>query len=326
MSSRRDFCKQITGAAGAILVSPSLSAAATPPEMPIVDTHQHLWDLQRFRLPWLDTAGALLNRTYTLEDYRQATDGLLITTAIYMEVDVVEEQQGREADFVIDLTNRPDSPTVAGVISGRCDKPSFELHIRRFANEPKIKGVRHLLGAAPAGTCLTPQFVRSVRLLGDLGKHFDLTMNPQHLADGVELARRCPGTRFVLDHCGTADPKAFLKNKADTQPAHDAESWRREIASFAKLDNVVCKISGIVASAPTGWTADHLAPIVNHCLDEFGPQRVVFGSDWPVVLRGGSLREWVTALREIVSQRTADEQRKLFSENAVRWYDIMLKQ
>ena len=91
---------------------------------------------------------------------------------------------------------------------------------------------------------------------------------------------------------------------------------------LAGKKNVVCKISGIVARAPRGWTAADLAPIVNHCLQVFGPDRVMFGSDWPVCTRGATYRQWVQALKEIVQNRGEEEKRKLFHDNAVKFYGL----
>ncbi len=86
---------------------------------------------------------------------------------------------------------------------------------------------------------------------------------------------------------------------------------------------MICKISGVVSQMPKGqWTPDDLAPVVNHCLDEFGPDRVIFASDWPVCTRGAKLREWVAALKEIVRNRDIDQQRKLWGENAIRFYGL----
>jgi predicted TIM-barrel fold metal-dependent hydrolase len=94
------------------------------------------------------------------------------------------------------------------------------------------------------------------------------------------------------------------------------------MAALASRKNVICKISGVVARVPKDWSAEDLAPIVNYCLDEFGPDRVVFGGDWPVCLQGATLRQWIDALREIVSVRPLADQRKLWSENARRFYTL----
>jgi predicted TIM-barrel fold metal-dependent hydrolase len=147
------------------------------------------------------------------------------------------------------------------------------------------------------------------------------------VADGARLIGRCGETRFVLEHCGNADPRAFRPSgrSADLQfgPTHDPQQWRRDIQQIARHKNVVCKISGLVSQLVLGqWTADDLAPIVNHCLDKFGPERVMFASDWPFCTKGGSLRQWVEALKDIVGRRGPADQRRLFHDNAVRFYEL----
>jgi predicted TIM-barrel fold metal-dependent hydrolase len=95
------------------------------------------------------------------------------------------------------------------------------------------------------------------------------------------------------------------------------------MARLARARNTVCKISGIVARAPKDtWNAEDLAPVINHCLDSFGPDRVMFGSDWPVCTRVASYRQWVTALKEVVGGKSYEQQRKLFHDNAVRFYGL----
>jgi L-fuconolactonase len=318
---RRLFLLQ-TAAAGCLASVAGALGFAADQDAELIDTHQHLWDLSKFRLPWLEGAADVLQQNYRTEEYLAATRGLRIR-AIYMEVDVAPEQHVEEAQYVIELARDENNPTIAATIGGRPAADDFAKYLAPFRDENAVKGVRQVLHGAstPAGYCLQDAFVRGVQLLGEHDKHFDLCMRPGELSDGVALAKRCPGTRFVLDHCGNADPKAF-GNQPVAAPSHEPDAWRRDIESLAKLPNVICKISGIVASAPRGWTADDLAPIVNHCLDSFGPDRVVFGSDWPVCLLGAELQQWVAALRAIVSQRPAEHQRKLWRDNAVAFYGL----
>jgi predicted TIM-barrel fold metal-dependent hydrolase len=202
----------------------------------------------------------------------------------------------------------------AAVISGRPASDGFGDYVRRYRDSAYIKGVRQVLHTddTPAGYCLDPKFVRGVRLLGELGMSFDLCMRPAELADGVQLIDACPETRFVLDHCGNA-----------RVPDKDRSQWRRDLAAVVRRKHAICKVSGIVASAkPGAWTADDLAPIVRHVLAEFGPDRVVFGGDWPVCTLAASFKEWVEALKAIVHERPVEEQRKLFHDNAVRFYRL----
>lgn len=327
--TRRTFLGQAATAAVTACGSLALNQclAADPEPIPIVDTHQHLWDLKRFELPWLNGAPEVLKRTYEMPDYLAATAGLPLQRAVYMEVDVAPRQQVEEAEYLLEICRAGKSPTVGAVISGRPGSAAFGDYIRKYGQEPRIKGVRQVLHApeAKAGLCLEPQFVKSVQLLGELGKSFDLCMRPGELGDGVRLVEQCPETRFVVDHCGNADPKAFLSEAArGGKPAsHSVENWKRDMAGFARHERVICKISGIVASVPEGtWTAEILAPIINYCLDTFGPDRVVFGGDWPVCLLGASYRRWVESLREVVRQRPLEHQHRLWHRNATKFYSL----
>ena len=182
----------------------------------------------------------------------------------------------------------------------------------------------HVPDAEP-GQCLQERFVQDVQYLGEIGMSFDLCLRPSELGDAVGLVDQCPDTLFIVDHCGNADPQ-IVNGAAEHDPAnpfsHTKEQWRRDMAALGEREHVVCKISGIVARAPAGWNADTLAPTVNHCLDSFGPDRVVFGGDWPVCNFGASLGAWVAALREIVSGRSEEEQAKLLAGNAERLYGL----
>ncbi|MDP7631625.1 MAG: amidohydrolase family protein, partial [Candidatus Latescibacteria bacterium] len=106
----------------------------------------------------------------------------------------------------------------------------------------------------------------------------------------------------------------------DNPFSHTAAQWLRDMETLGSKQNVVCKVSGIVARAQEGWSAQTLAPTVDHCLDAFGPDRVVFGGDWPVCTLGASYAEWATALRQIIASRPDEEQVKLLHDNAVRIY------
>ncbi len=331
---RREFVSQAVavGAAtatmhGMHLQSLTADDAVKSEQLPIIDTHQHLWDLTKFKLPWLDGSPSVLKRSYVMRDYLAATADLNVARAIYMEVDVASEQQVAEAEYLLAICRAGDSPTVGAVISGRPNSPEFRDYILKFKDSPHIKGVRQVLHAMEAkpGLCLEPQFVRSMQLLGDLGKSFDLCMRPTELADGVRLVDQCPRTRFIVDHCGNADVQAFLPEAArdGDKPEHTVDAWRRDISELARRENVICKISGIVARVPRGeWKAEILAPIINHCLDTFGPTRVVFGGDWPVCLLGASYRRWVESLREIIRERPLVQQRQLLHDNAVKLYAL----
>jgi L-fuconolactonase len=331
---RRQFLTQSAAAATAGLaaamipaVLPAEQPAVKPAELPIVDCHQHLWDLEKFKVPWLKP-GTLLGRSYVMKDYLAAIEGTGIRHAVYMEVDVDPAQQQAEVDHLTAICRSGKSPTIAAVVSGRPASENFKTYISQFKDNPYIKGIRQVLhgGGTPAGYCLADEFVRGIKQLGELGLSFDLCMRPAELADGAKLADLCPDTRFILDHCGNGDVKVLFKagdpRLAGTRPEHDAAAWKRDIGLLATKKNVICKISGIVARVPKEWSAEDLAPVVNHCLDAFGPERVIFGSDWPVCLVGAPLAQWVAALRQIIATRPAAEQKALLAENATRFYGL----
>lgn len=203
---------------------------------------------------------------------------------------------------------------VGAVISGRPASDGFAAYLARYKDRPAIKGLRRVLHATetPRGHCLEKRFIDGIRLLGRMGLSFDICMRAEELGDAVKLVDACPDTTFILDHCGNASVRA-----------KDLSGWKAEIGRIAERKNVACKVSGIVASAAPGpWTADDLAPIVNHVLERFGPDRVVFGGDWPVCTLAATYRQWVEALRRIVADRAAADRKKLFHDNAIRIYRL----
>lgn len=216
--------------------------------LPIIDTHQHLWDLSKFNLPWVDGAPAI-NRSYLQSDYSTATAGLNVVKAVYMEVDVDPAQQVAEAHYIIDQCQRNDTLTVGAVISGRPAADTFAAYIKQFQGNPYIKGVRQVLHVptTPAGYCLQPTFVKNIQLLGELGMSFDLCLRPSELRDAVSLVDQCPATRFIVDHCGNADPMVVAATADQPRdPAdpfsHTRRQWMDDMQALANRTNVICKI------------------------------------------------------------------------------------
>lgn len=316
--SRRSFLKE-----SAVALAASAALAAEPGKeaaFPIVDAHQHLWDLKKFTLPWLKNEPSIA-RDHLMEDYLKVNDDLAkaksparVVKTVYMEVDVAAEQQQAEADYVVGICKSGTTPMVAAVVSGRPDADGFAKYAGQFKGSKYVKGIRRILHVpeTPAGYCLEKKFIAGIRTLGELDLSFDLCMRPAELADAGKLADACPDTRFILDHCGNADVTW-----------KDRTPWQKEIAALAKRKNLVCKVSGFIVTARgRKWTADDLAPIVNHVLDSFGPDRVIFAGDWPVCTLTAPLAQWIEALRSIVRERKAEEQKKLFHDNAVRLYRL----
>ncbi len=319
--SRRDFLEGSALALGA--AGPALASAADDPPLysgEIVDTHLHLWDLRALRLPWVAAATGrakdVLGGDHLLSHYAREAEGLRITRAVYMEVDVLEADQLKEAETISALCAKGGSPLVAAVVSGRPASDRFGDYLDRLKGNRFIKGVRQVLhtGATHPRYFLEDDFIRGVRLLGERDLSFDLCLRNDQLDDGAKLVELCPRTRFILDHCG--NPHAG---------PNDLEAWRKGLAKVAGAGDgkVMCKVSGLYANVRLDeWPAERLAPIVRSVLDLFGPDRVMFASDWPVVDLGASLRGWVEALKRIVRPDRAEHQARLFRDNALRFYDL----
>jgi len=313
--------RQFLAASAAVAAVAANTSEENETVFPVIDTHQHLWDLSKFRLPWQKNEPKMA-KNHLMSDYLAATADLgevdgkpaRIVKTVYMEVDVEPSQQTAEAEYVLDLCSRADNPMVAAVISGRPASDGFAKYLDAFTNSVCIKGVRQVLHVpgTPAGYCLDKKFIHGIRQLGERNLSYDLCMRPAELPDAAKLIDECPATRFIVDHCGNGDVQA-----------KDRSQWQKDMAAVAERKNVVCKVSGIVVTAKPGkWSADDLAPIVKHTLEVFGPDRVMFGGDWPVCTKTATFRQWFQALAAIVAGRSAEEKRKLFHDNAVRFYRL----
>ncbi len=330
---RRDFMRRaaVASAAGCGLAgafptqttSPILAAESgkttveSQASLPIVDTHQHLWDLTKFNLPWTK-GNEVLGRSFVMSDYLAATKGLNVVKTVYMEVAMDPSQHVQEAEYVIDLCRRKDNPMVAAVISGQPARETFEPYIKKFKESPYIKGVRQILHGddTPAGFCLDKQFVRSVQLLGELGMSFDVCLRSGELFDGDKLVAQCPRTRFIVDHCGNMS--------VQETGAKQRGAWMDGLKALAQRANVVCKISGIIATARKDWKVADLAPNMRYAMETFGPERTMFAGDWPVCTLTATFKQWVDALNEIVREMgmSLADQKKLFHDNAVKFYGL----
>ena len=202
------------------------------PDFPIIDTHLHLWDPLRFRMPWLD-GNTLLNKAYDLAAYDEHTSGLSIASMVYLQVDVAPPYALLEAAWVVDLAKK--DQRLQGIVPWA--PLEYGEHVRAFlealtALDPRIKGVRRIVQSEPElDFCLQPGFVRGTQILSEYGLSCDLGIHQGQLPATVELVRRCPETSFVLDHLG----KPNIKDRA-------LDPWRQGISELAALPNVCCKV------------------------------------------------------------------------------------
>lgn len=275
--------------------------------MRIVDTHLHLIYKDRFRYPWLESAPPL-NRSFTLDDYLAEATSLGIEAALHMEADVAEADIEAETEFVTGLGRG----VVGAISSCRPEQAAFPGELERLAANPKVKGLRRILHTSPDELGRRPIFAENLRRLTPLGLTFDLCVLARQLPIAAEIAAAVPDVQFVLDHCGVPN----VKDQA-------LDPWRADITALAKLPNVAAKISGVIAYGdPEHWTIADLRPFVEHTIEAFGWDRVVWGSDFPVCTLTANLTRWVGATRELIAGASETEQAKLLHRNAERIYRL----
>jgi len=277
----------------------------------IVDTHLHLIDLSALRYPWLAGAPAL-NRDFRYEDYAREAKRAGISATLHMEVDIDPAEIETETAYVQELSAQPSNLIMGAIAACRPEEEGFAAYLERQRSNPFVKGFRRVLHVMPDELSENATFRENIRRLVGTGLTFDLCVLPHQLPKAMALADLAPEVQFVLDHCGVPDIKGETKHP-----------WRELVAEIARRDNVTAKISGVVAYAdPDDWTVETLRPYVEHTIESFGWDRVVWGSDWPVCTLGGGLSQWVAATHALLAGASADERAKLLSGNARRIWKL----
>ncbi len=187
--------------------------------------------------------------------------------------------------------------------SCRPEEHGFAAYLERISAAPKLRGLRRILHTSPDEVGQSPLFAENLRLLTPYGLTFDLCVLARQLPIAAHLARSCPDVQFILDHCGVPD----VRGRA-------LDPWRADLAAVARLPNVACKISGLVAYAdPGGWSVEDLRPFVEHAIAVFGWDRVLWGSDWPVCTLTADLGRWVAATHDLLVGTSEDEKARLLA-------------
>jgi predicted TIM-barrel fold metal-dependent hydrolase len=279
--------------------------------MKIVDTHQHLWDPENLSYAWLKPFPTL-NRPFRMADYLDAARGLDIEKSVHVEADVDQPLMLEETRHLLALADRADNPLEGIVACARPEDSEFRDYIEQIIGHPKLKGIRRILHTQPDELGQGKTFVENVRSLATYGLSFDICVLARQLPIAISLVRQCPSVNFILDHCGVPQ----VKEKA-------LDPWRERIRDISQYPNVTCKISGLVAYAdPEHWTLNDLRPFVEHVIQCFGWERVLFGSDWPVCTLSATFVRWVDALKILTESAGAANQEMLFHDNAVRVYRL----
>lgn len=323
---RRIFIKQTSKVAGGIAALPLLPACLgtkakqNKQHYPIIDTHQHLWD-NRFKLGWISPP--FDKGDFMLPQYRADVEGLNFVKSIYMEVGAPRENRREEAHFALGIAEDSSNNTVGAILKAVPSEDNFRDFVSEFAKNPHLKGVRGRLSDLDVFN--SDLVTDNLRWLGEQGLLFEILIKVNWLSKIVPQIEKCPDTTLIINHCGSVDPMALLpENMRPRGSRESGEVWKNGMKVLAERENIICKISGLVNKMPgIDIEAKHLAPTVNYCLDTFGPDRVVFATDWPVCRKyRKSTKGWVGLLKEIVKDRPMEEQRKLFHDNAQRIYKV----
>jgi len=277
----------------------------------IFDTHLHLIYLNKLNYPWLSDVAAL-RRDSTYNDYELVARRIGISGALHMEVDVAEAEIEAETAMVAELISKDHSLMRGAISSCRPENDQFAQFLERQQQRDEVKGFRRVLHVVPDELSTTSLFRDNVKRLSGSGLTFDLCVVPAQIPLAIELVDHCPDVTFVLDHCGVPD----VRSQA-LQP------WAEHIKNLAQRDNVVAKISGVMAYGdPERWTLDDIRPYVERTIDAFGWDRVVWGSDSPVCTLGGHIETWVAATHALLVDCSADEKAALLHKNAKTLWSI----
>ena len=254
---------------------------------------------------------ALEGRAFPQPEYAHAAQGCGIGASVFMEATGADPADHDEAAFVEDLASDRTTQIVGIVAACRPEHAGFEAFLDALAGT-KVVGLRRILHVVDDEVSRGDLFRENVRMLAERQLTFDVCVLARQLSIAQELAAACPQVSFVLDHCGVPDIAAGA-----------LQSWQAGIDVLAELPNVSCKISGVLAYCdPRHADRGAVAPYVEHCINAFGWDRLVWGSDWPLVEINSSLSEWVSISRQLLAGADEADQRKLFSENAIRIYGL----
>lgn len=276
---------------------------------PILDTHHHLWKVERGDYFWM-SPDLPIARDYMPEDLAPYLRQAGVTKTILVQAADTEA----ETDFMLGLAEGCD--WIVGVCGWLdMDSDSFPARLDHYRSRPYFRSFRPMLQDLPEPDwILKPRVLRNLAHVAETGTAFEILTRLPQLPYAVEAVKRTPGLRAVVNHISKPDIASG-----------ELEPWASQIAGFGDFPDVYCKISGLVTEAdPETWTPDDLRPYLSHVFNVFGPDRVMFGSDWPVaLLAASSYGDVVNALRTVVGPHlSTEEHRKLFHDNGARFYGV----
>lgn len=271
----------------------------------MIDSHQHFWQVGRFEYPWMSEDLGVLYRDYLPDDLAP----ILQRNGVKQTVVVQASNSVAESRWLLELADG--NNFIAGVV-GWVDLMSAEIdaQLDELCAHPKFKGVRHLVESEPHDDWLVqPAVLAGLRKLSERGLSYDLLVHTRHLQYVPLVAESCPDLALVIDHM--AKPP-IARN--------EIKEWSEALKPVARYSNVYCKLSGLVTEANwSSWQTNDLRPYVEYAFELFGPDRMMFGSDYPVCLLAAPYERVLESFRELLGD---DDRDKIFCKNAARFYRL----
>lgn len=273
-----------------------------------IDAHQHFWNYDAETHGWITEEMKTLRRDFMPEDLKKRLDEENMAGCVAVQADQSEE----ETRFLLNLeATYSFIKGVVGWLDIRAD--NFHKKLEQYSQYPALKGLRHIVqDEADDRFLLRPDFLKGIKRLGDYGLTYDILIYQRQLPAAIEFVKHFPAQPFVLDHLGKPQIKAGL-----TIP------WEERVRELALHENVYCKISGLVTEADwQNWAAEDLKPYLDIVFDAFGPERLMFGSDWPVCTLAAQYSEVVASVREYIKSYSEKKQNMIMGGNAQKFYDL----
>lgn len=277
--------------------------------MEFVDAHHHFWKIDRGIYNWISDDISGIRRDYEAAHLSHYLSHLGVAKTVLVQA--AESLLENEAMLEI----AADNAFVAGVVAWvDLDDPSSARELESLAKNPKTKSVRPVLqGIDDTDWILRPQVLENIGLLPKLGLCFDALIQPRHLEVIHALSQNIPDLRIVVDHA--AKPVIANGQAAGT-------AWESGMSKLAQNPNIYCKLSGIATEQGPGWQAKTLKPVSDHLLQTFGPERLMWGSDWPVLELSGSYVQWFNVAQELLSDLTTEDHQKVMGKTATEFYSL----
>ena len=274
----------------------------------VIDTHQHFWIYDQTRHAWIDDDMKRIRKNFIPEDLKPVLDKNKIDGCIAVQADQTEA----ENEFLLGLTEKNDF--IKGII-GWVDFRSEEIEqkLGYYSEMEIMKGFRHIVQGEPDHNfLLRPDFLNGISKLEKYGFVYEILVFPHQLGAVLEFVKRFPNQKFVIDHLA----KPYIKDGF-------SEGWKVMMKEIAKCKNVYCKVSGMITEADyRNWNYEHLKPYIEVVLEYFGPERLMFGSDWPVCLVAGEYEQVREIAEKAVSQFSPSEQKAFWGQNAIEFYKL----